>query len=1064
MATAQKVFVSPGVYTTETDLSFVAQSVGVTTLGIVGETLTGPAFEPIFITSFDQFQALFGPTSPEKFVNTQIPKYEAAYIAKSYLQQSNQLFVTRILGLSGYDAGPSWSFTTIANVNPTTIGTSGSSVDFVYSFSGNSGGTINLTQGTMPSIIWNNLDTPYTQNNGSTSSLRDDIEAQIMGIANASGATSGSSLYVYGAIDTQDLIDLTGGTYTDVTNVFSVSDLDNSNIVFSAESNDEWYYATFDKPNTSQTGYSGYSFLNYVSTINGQGSATYATFSGAMSGSVYYYSGTSYSEYDNVVVATLRSRGISLYNATTAGPRYQVSGLTDLGLDISGSYSGLTSNPYSTFAITGTTYEGDNFSFETSFQSSDSEYITKVLSISNFSKSRLDVPVFVEEVYQTMLNWSYNNGYIRGINSEFVALPEARNGDLTSIANNLFQYQSPRTPWVVSELRGNKVYNLFKFVSISDGDAANTQVKISIMNMSFNNSTFDIMVRSFFDTDANPVVLEKYTNCTMDPNSNSFVAKKIGSSDGEYPLNSAYIMIELSEEYPIDALPCGFEGYTMRDYQGNTQSPIPIYKTAYNFPGQVIYNPPFGTTNGGSNVVTSSGDNVRRTFLGFSNTIGIDESFLQFKGFQNIANHCGTNAEIPFNYRTKGFHMDSGATVVTIANTFMTSGQTAFEVGDASFNSEPTSPENPYYRIFARKFTLCFAGGFDGWDIYRESRTNTDEYILGASGYLKGACPTSRYPSATGWGAFRDYAYGDNVSNWGSSDYYAYQLGITTFANPEATNINVFVTPGIDYVNNSGLVEYSVDMVEDDRADSIYICTTPDYDMFLPTTYDNVGLIYPTEAVNNLEETGIDSNYTATYYPWILTRDTVNNTQLYIPATGEVCRNLALTDNIAFPWYASAGYTRGLVNSIKARIKLTQENRDTLYQGRINPIATFSDVGTVIWGNKTLQVAESALDRLNVRRLLLQARKLISAVAVRLLFEQNDEIVRQQFLDSVNPIMDSIRRDRGVYDFRVTVSSSPEDLDRNTLSGKIYLKPTKSLEFIDIEFLITPAGATFENI
>jgi phage tail sheath protein FI len=253
-------------------------------------------------------------------------------------------------------------------------------------------------------------------------------------------------------------------------------------------------------------------------------------------------------------------------------------------------------------------------------------------------------------------------------------------------------------------------------------------------------------------------------------------------------------------------------------------------------------------------------------------------------------------------------------------------------------------------------------------------------------------------------------------------------------------------------------------MVEDDRADSIYIVTTPDYDMFDPSTVDNNGFIYPTEAVNDLENTGIDSNYTATYYPWILVRDTVNNTQLYIPSTGEVCRNLALTDNIAFPWYASAGYTRGLVNSIKARKKLTQEDRDTLYKGRINPIATFSDVGTVIWGNKTLQVADSALDRLNVRRLLLQARKLISAVAVRLLFEQNDEIVRQQFLDAVNPIMDSIRRDRGVYDFRVTVSSSPEDLDRNTLTGKIYLKPTKALEFIDIEFLITPAGATFENI
>ena len=254
-------------------------------------------------------------------------------------------------------------------------------------------------------------------------------------------------------------------------------------------------------------------------------------------------------------------------------------------------------------------------------------------------------------------------------------------------------------------------------------------------------------------------------------------------------------------------------------------------------------------------------------------------------------------------------------------------------------------------------------------------------------------------------------------------------------------------------------------MVEQDRADSVYICTTPDYQMFTPTLGDfDTNFIYPEEAVDNLEDTGIDSNYTATYYPWILTRDSVNNTQIYLPPTGEVVRNLALTDNIAFPWFATAGYTGGLVNSVKARKKLTQEDRDTLYQGRLNPIATFSDVGTVIWGNKTLQVKESALDRINVRRLLLQARKLISAVAVRLLFEQNDEQVRQEFLDSVNPILDSIRRDRGLIDFRVTVSGTPEDLDSNTLTGKIYLKPTRALEFIDIEFLITPTGASFEDI
>jgi hypothetical protein len=408
--------------------------------------------------------------------------------------------------------------------------------------------------------------------------------------------------------------------------------------------------------------------------------------------------------------------------------------------------------------------------------------------------------------------------------------------------------------------------------------------------------------------------------------------------------------------------------------------------------------------------------------------------------------------------------MDSGATVVTIANTSETSGQTAFECGVAEFREDPGTQENPYYFIYSRKYTVCFAGGFDGWDIYREFRTNQDRFQLGSSGFLAGFAPSSRYPTATGDGLFKRIVVQNNTQDFANTDYYAYLLGILSFANPEATNINIFASASIDYINNSNLVEEAIDMVQYSRADSVYICTTPDYQMYTPDSTSSLDIIYSQEAVDNLDNTGIDSNYTATYYPWILTRDTVNNTQIYLPPTGEVCRNLALTDNISFPWFASAGYTRGLVNSIKARQKLTQTDRDTLYQGRINPIATFSDVGTVIWGNKTLQIADTALNRLNVRRLLLQARKLISAVAVRLLFEQNDQIVRQQFLDSVNPILDSIRRDRGLYDFRVTVSSSPEDLDRNTLTGKIYLKPTKALEFIDIEFFITPTGASFENI
>ena len=628
------------------------------------------------------------------------------------------------------------------------------------------------------------------------------------------------------------------------------------------------------------------------------------------------------------------------------------------------------------------------------------------------------------------------------------------------------KYQTPKTPFVVSELRGNKVYNLFKFASISDGGSANTEVKISIANISFSNQTFDVLVRDFFDTDANPVVYEKYTNCTMDPGSNSFVAKKIGSSNGEFPLVSAYIMIELSDEAPIDALPCGFRGFEERVYDSvSNPSPFPIIKNKYFFPGETIFDPPFGSTYGGTNIVSSSGDVVRRTYLGMSSQFGVDSDLLQYKGKKNpvVGWDTATESE-PWNYLTQGFHMDSGATVVTIGNAQVTSGTPAFVCGVANFDGEPTTQDNPYYFLYSRKYTFCFQGGFDGWDIYREFRTNQDRFMLGASGYLQGSTPTQRYPTASGDGTFKRIVVANNTQDFANTDYYAYLLGILSFNNPESTNINVFATSSIDYINNSNLCESAIGMIENERADSVYIVTTPDYNMYTSDGGSQYEIIYPQEAVDNLDETGIDSSYTATYYPWILERDTVNNTQIYLPPTGQVCRNLALTDNISFPWFASAGYTRGLVNSVKARLKLTQEDRDTLYQGRLNPIATFSDVGTVIWGNKTLQVKDSALNRLNVRRLLLQARKLISAVAVRLLFEQNDEIVRQQFLDSVNPILDAIRRDRGLYDFRVTVSSSPEDLDRNTLTGKIYLKPTKALEFIDIEFFITPSGASFENI
>ena len=1114
MATNGKVFVSPGVYTSEVDLSFVAQSVGVTTLGIAGETLKGPAFEPIFIKNYEEFQTYFGGTSAEKFINTQIPKYEAAYIAKSYLQQSNQLFVTRVLGLSGYDAGPSWSIITQANVDPTTIDfycTDPQIVDclpycdpadykvtpYVVEFTGcsNSQGTISYDITDFPAEIANILTDQFEQFNGGVSTLETEINNMVFDVlTDADPITAQTNTIAYFGTIYGPTYDILSPVFTNETNVYGVPSVSSTETNYESPYNDPWYYSLFT--NNGNNSYSGFSFFAYVdslipilvtttttipftptptpSAVNPCATATPSSsptptptavnincYTGTINGLIYEYTGTSYVNFDSLVVGTLRSRGIATYEDST-NPVFEVTNINNVNLNMSGQYSGVLKNPYLPFVVNVTNDDGTAFSFETSFSTSDSQYISKVFGSTNFQKPRKNVPLFLEERFQALLNYGWNKGFIRGLSSNLIELDSAQSGQQDSIGWYLDRYQSPSTPWIVSELRGTKVFNLFKFYSISDGNSANSEIKVSIINMSFSNGTFDVIVRDYYDSDANPTVLEKFTNCSMDLNQNNFIGKKIGSLDGEYALNSKFIMVEMNEDAPVDSLPCGFDGYTFREYADVTP-PFPVYKTKYDYPGEIIYNPPFGFTSGNDDAIRSNGDNVRRTYLGFSNNIGFDTDFFQYKGKRAPIDLCNVDG-VEWSYQTKGFHMDKDASVIVIGPAFTTSGTPKYYVGDATFQQEPTNETSPYYRIFSRKFTTMFYGGFDGWDIYREYRTNGDRYVLGRNGFLNGACPSPRYPLATGWGAFKQISIGDGTRSFANTDYYAYLLGINTFSNPEAVNINVFVSPGIDYVNNSDLVEATIDMIENERADSLYIATTPDYNLFLPSTTGGDGLIYPQEAVDNLEQTGIDSNYTATYYPWVLTRDSVNNTQIYIPATAEVTRNLALTDNIAFPWFAAAGYTRGIVNSIKARKKLTQEDRDTLYQGRINPIATFSDVGTVIWGNKTLQIRESALDRINVRRLLLQARKLISAVSVRLLFDQNDEQVRQDFLNAVNPILDAIRRDRGLYDFRVTVSSDTEDLDRNQMVGKIYIKPTRSLEFIDITFYITPTGASFDNI
>jgi hypothetical protein len=515
----------------------------------------------------------------------------------------------------------------------------------------------------------------------------------------------------------------------------------------------------------------------------------------------------------------------------------------------------------------------------------------------------------------------------------------------------------------------------------------------------------------------------------MNPAANNYIAKRIGTLDGEFPSLSDYILVEMETESDTsDAFPAGFIGYPQRDYTENNNTTVQA--------PNIEYKKTYGTF-----------ENKRKYFLGLTDTLGIDQDFFDYKGVPD-----STTTDM-WTGLTKGFHMDSGASAATIDNVFITvnsSGGTyspiyEFEVGCCPFQNDFQLEGTAYEKVYSRKFTFVPYGGFDGWDPYRTRRTNTDPYLIngtrGSIGLTNGTFSN------------RTLSNGDPGI---TSDYYAYLEAIWTFRNPEATNINVFATPGIDTFANTNLVEEAIEMVEQDRADSLYIVTTPDT--------DSAGDVLLPEDVADQLFGQFDSNYTCTYWPWIQINDAENNVYIYVPPTRDVVRNIALTDNIAFPWFAVAGVQRGDVDAIKARVKLTLTERDTLYENRINPIATFASEGIKIWGNKTLQVRESALDRINVRRLLLQARKLISAVAIRLLFEQNDDIVRNQFLSLVNPILDNIRAERGLTDFRVVLDVTPESIDRNELCGRIFLKPTRALEFICVEFNVVPTGASFDDI
>jgi hypothetical protein len=401
-------------------------------------------------------------------------------------------------------------------------------------------------------------------------------------------------------------------------------------------------------------------------------------------------------------------------------------------------------------------------------------------------------------------------------------------------------------------------------------------------------------------------------------------------------------------------------------------------------------------------------------FAGVKDTkiyMGFDSTAI---GAQNRLGFLTTGISAKSTGVTLGFLIST----LTAENSATASFSATYELANCT-TASPLSATNYYNAI---RFTAPMYGGWDGID------RRADKIQIMADGTL-------------------------------SADYYN---AVKVLGNPDELDFNLLTIPGMfsgGPAAQGNIPSKAIDMVST-RGDAFYIMDIGDS---TATTVTGAVLNSTVDGVVTTAK-AFDTNYAASYFPSVRILDTDNNKFLWVPASVVVFGAYAFNDKVGQPWFAPAGLNRGVLNVFEARKRLTQTSRDTLYLGKVNPIATFAGQGIVVWGQKTLQARASALDRVNVRRLLITARKLIASTAKYFVFEPNNGKTRSDLTNAINPILEKMQKNQGIEKFKVVCDDSnntPETIDRNILVGDIYLQPTRTAEIFIFNFNITRSGVSF---
>ncbi len=683
------------------------------------------------------------------------------------------------------------------------------------------------------------------------------------------------------------------------------------------------------------------------------------------------------------------------------------------------------------------------------------------------------------------------------------------------------RFSNAESPWVVSQPFGGKPQNLFKVCALDDGSGVSTMYKLSIENLATSTDpsnlygTFDLVVRKWNDNDSAPVYLEQWRGLSLDPSDKQYIAKIIGDQNaffdfdrgptaqkivinGNYPNASNYIFVEMNSNVDNGltdptALPVGIRGIghivtagtdpLMHVNSGSLATGVsnPVTASAV---WNTIVEPPLPMR---ANLTQGSGAKLQ-----------VNPALYWGAQFEHITNPNTPNLSTQHNYSLDAYAtffpsqatdiqdflvadnagtpsstqngtldsdlFDLNAFSLMNINVQVLSTSTGLGVADpnqwvnATYvrngNIPPQAVENAAgnwtrglqpsdFTQANRRFTkwsFLMQGGFDGVNIFDEDENTLDNAAIEADVN----------------GTNRNFNNGATIS--------AYNKALQIMGEVTNTDLQLLAIPGI---RNPVVTDAAISSVEN-RFDALFIMDIEQIDSNGETVTDVSQMPNVSLTAENFAGRSLNSSFGAAYFPDVVMPDPTTGTNVVVPPSVVVLGALALNDAVGHPWFAPAGFTRGaLQTTLEARVQLSKPNMDVLYDVNVNPLVAFPGNakggtnpkgGVVVWGQKTLQQAASALDRVNVRRLLIEIRRQVRDIAMSILFEPNRDATLAKFSSAVTPVLQKIQAQAGLQSFKVVIDSSTTsqlDVQNNTIRGKIYVVPTKSIEFVSLDFVVT---------